>query len=60
MDIPDNPIYEVLSEVYGLGENKSNPIGSVTMDVTLTRKMISVDFLVMNYKLPYNAILRRD
>lgn len=56
----DNHIYKESRNIYGFDEHKSYPIKHVSLDITLIRKLLIVDFLLMIYKSPYNTNLRRD
>lgn len=60
MEIPHNHIYEEPSKVFGFNMIKRNRIGHVTLYMTLVGKVLSMDFLLMSCRSPYDAIFGRD
>lgn len=60
MELQQNHIYEESRNVYGFDGHNSDPIGHVSLDVTLMGKVLTIDFLLMGCKLHYNDILGRD
>lgn len=55
MELYNNHIYEEVGNVYGFDIHKSHLIERVSMDVMLIGKMLTVDFLLMICKSPYNV-----
>lgn len=38
----------------------SKPYGKIMLDMSLHKKVISVDFYIMNYNVPHNGLFGRD
>lgn len=43
-------------DVYNFNANKSNPVGHVPLDVTNITKSLTIDFLLIDCKSPFNTI----
>lgn len=44
-----------IGDLYCFVGNKSNLIGYIPLDVTIMGKSLTKNFLLMDYKIPYNA-----
>ena len=60
MNIPADLILEEHNPVFGFNGQKARPIGRVVLNVARMGKVFTVDFLLIDAKSPYNAILGRD
>lgn len=57
--LPQDVIIAITGDMYGFDRNKSNTISRVPQDILLTVKTFTCNFILMDLKSPYNAILGR-
>lgn len=57
MKLPQDVINADTGDLYGFDGHKSNPVGCALLNVMINGKSLTVEFLLMDCKSPYNVIL---
>ena len=60
MEFDQNHIIQDMGEISGFNGAVSIQAGRILLDIELAGKQISIDFFLMDYSAPHNALLGRD